>query len=383
MKKLSLLIGSVIILFGCSNIEKDWTNANKKNSIQAFVTFIEKHPDNIFLEEANKKILILKADSVYYSLLNKSSKIIEIEGEYKSMYIDLGSNSKGSNDFYRVDFLDQKDTIWLFYNTVYSYNSEKLNLGESYKMQGIAISNVDVILKDTFQKQLVEVSEQYDSLISTVNSEIQDFIKRESLNEVYKFVNSFDDKEYQTLSNIYLLKYKKSLLLILLECINNESFSFDEKVTMSFVVDTLKGNEYYQIKSKQHLIDFNVKNPLNLELNKERKNVKITESGLQYIVLKMGNGNTPNATSVVSVNYIGYLANGKVFDSSYKRGDLTKFPLNKVIEGWEEGLQLMQEGSQYIFYIPSNLAYGEREIGGMPANSPLTFIVELIKVENE
>lgn len=107
-----------------------------------------------------------------------------------------------------------------------------------------------------------------------------------------------------------------------------------------------------------------------------------TNSGLVYVVNKAGTGAKPSATDEVTVHYEGKLLDGTVFDSSYERGEPTSFPLNRVIPGWTEGLQLMQEGAEYIFYIPSELAYGEQgqPQGGIAPNTPLVFKVELIKV---
>jgi peptidyl-prolyl cis-trans isomerase A (cyclophilin A) len=116
---------------------------------------------------------------------------------------------------------------------------------------------------------------------------------------------------------------------------------------------------------------------------KEFENGKTTASGLKYIVLQEGTGAKPVATSNVKVHYTGTLTNGKVFDSSVQRGQPIDFGLNQVIPGWTEGLQLMSEGSKYKFYIPYNLAYGERAMGGViPAKSDLIFEVELLKINN-
>jgi FKBP-type peptidyl-prolyl cis-trans isomerase FklB len=114
---------------------------------------------------------------------------------------------------------------------------------------------------------------------------------------------------------------------------------------------------------------------------KEGGKVTKTASGLQYEVLTEGTGAKPNATSNVTVHYEGRLTDGKVFDSSYKRGQPATFPLNRVIKGWTEGVQLMSEGSKYRFTIPPDLAYGERGApGAIPPNATLIFDVELIKV---
>ncbi|MBD5385787.1 FKBP-type peptidyl-prolyl cis-trans isomerase [bacterium] len=105
-----------------------------------------------------------------------------------------------------------------------------------------------------------------------------------------------------------------------------------------------------------------------------------TASGLKYAVIKSGEGARPKATDVVTVNYAGRLTDldGTQFDSSYDRGEPTSFPLNRVIAGWTEGLQLMQPGAVYEFYIPADIAYGERGAGPIPPNAPLLFKVELI-----
>ena len=95
----------------------------------------------------------------------------------------------------------------------------------------------------------------------------------------------------------------------------------------------------------------------------------------------MGNGPKPSDTSTVSVFYEGTLIDGTIFDSSYETGDTISFPLNGVIPGWTEGLQLMPVGSTFKFYIPSELAYGSRPTGPIPANSTLIFKVELLDVE--
>ncbi len=114
--------------------------------------------------------------------------------------------------------------------------------------------------------------------------------------------------------------------------------------------------------------------------NAKREEVTTTESGLQYEVITAGEGQSPKAVDTVKVHYKGTLINGEQFDSSYDRGEPTSFPLNRVISGWTEGLQLMQPGAKYRFFIPSELAYGARTAGSIPAHSTLIFDVELLEV---
>jgi peptidylprolyl isomerase len=122
-------------------------------------------------------------------------------------------------------------------------------------------------------------------------------------------------------------------------------------------------------------IEFLAKNGL-------KEGVQTTESGLQYEVLYEGEETAhPTASSKVTVHYHGTLIDGTVFDSSVDRGKSISFKLNQVISGWTEGVQLMVEGDKYRFYIPSNLAYGDKSAGSIPAGSLLIFEVELLSIQ--
>jgi FKBP-type peptidyl-prolyl cis-trans isomerase len=114
--------------------------------------------------------------------------------------------------------------------------------------------------------------------------------------------------------------------------------------------------------------------------NGAKPNVVTTDSGLQYEVISEGSGAKPGATDMVRVDYEGTFTNGSSFDSSYARGQPAEFPLNGVIPGWTEGLQLMNVGSKYKFYIPSKLAYGAQGGGPIPPYSALVFEVELLDI---
>ncbi len=119
-----------------------------------------------------------------------------------------------------------------------------------------------------------------------------------------------------------------------------------------------------------------------LEENKSKEGVKTTASGLQYKVLTEGNGPSPKDTDTVVTNYRGTTIDGKEFDSSYKRNEPATFPVNRVIKGWTEALQMMKTGSKYQLFIPANLAYGERGAGqDIGPNSTLIFEVELLEIK--
>lgn len=117
-----------------------------------------------------------------------------------------------------------------------------------------------------------------------------------------------------------------------------------------------------------------------LEKNKTTEGVKVTKSGLQYIMEKEGDGKSPTADDTVECNYVGTLIDGTKFDSSYDRGEPATFPLKAVIPGWTEGIPLMKEGGKIKLFVPSDLAYGPGGRPGIPPNSTLIFEVELLKI---
>ena len=170
----------------------------------------------------------------------------------------------------------------------------------------------------------------------------------------------------------------------------------DQKIFLLGVYDSVKGKApLLNMANKQQAQNKKPKSPVKkpkkentnmadgkkfLQENSKKPEIKATASGLQYEILRKGSGKSPTAEDKVEVHYRGTLINGKEFDSSYNRNQTITFPLNGVIKGWTEGLQLMKEGAKYKFYIPSELAYGSANMPGIPADSVLIFEVELIKV---
>ncbi|MFB9057390.1 FKBP-type peptidyl-prolyl cis-trans isomerase [Mariniflexile ostreae] len=144
----------------------------------------------------------------------------------------------------------------------------------------------------------------------------------------------------------------------------------------------LKQQEEATKKAEEEFADVKVEGEKFLEENKAKEGVMVTETGLQYQVLKEGNGAKPTAASTVKVNYHGTLTDGTVFDSSVDRGEPAEFGVGQVIPGWTEGLQLMSEGAKYKFFIPQDLAYGATPRGGtIKPFSALVFEVELLEVK--
>ena len=143
-------------------------------------------------------------------------------------------------------------------------------------------------------------------------------------------------------------------------------------------------NEYLQELQKKAEAQAREAGEAFLAENAKKEGVKVTSTGLQYIVDKEGTGAQPTAEDEVTVHYTGKLLDGTVFDSSVNRGEPATFPLNRVIPGWTEGVQLMKEGAKYTFFIPSDLAYGPQGVpNAIPPHSTLIFDVELIKVNKK
>ncbi|WP_299790105.1 FKBP-type peptidyl-prolyl cis-trans isomerase [uncultured Shewanella sp.] len=167
----------------------------------------------------------------------------------------------------------------------------------------------------------------------------------------------------------------------LLDALKGKSKLSDEDILSYLNIRVEKLNAAKEEKDKDLALKNLVAGEKFLADNKKSADVRVTESGLQYEIISQGSGAMPQANDVVTVHYKGYLIDGTEFDNSYSRDEPNRFSLVTVIEGWQEGLQLMKEGAKYKFNIPSELAYGERQVGVISPNSALVFEVELVKVE--
>jgi len=140
-----------------------------------------------------------------------------------------------------------------------------------------------------------------------------------------------------------------------------------------------------QVKQQARNLDEAKKNKLLgeafLKENKKKEDIIELPSGLQYKIIKQGTGKKPGSQDEVTVHYEGRFLDGKIFDSSYEKNEPVSFPVNGVIKGWTEGLQLMNEGSVYELYVPSTLGYGDNSYGQVPGGSTLIFKVELISIK--
>ncbi len=171
--------------------------------------------------------------------------------------------------------------------------------------------------------------------------------------------------------------------------------SFNETLFVKALKDVLEGKDQlfnqqqvnsilqnYMMKLQQDKAQKNLETGNNfLAENAKKEGVVTLPSGLQYKIIREGEGESPTINDKVTCHYKGTFIDGKVFDSSYDRGEPAQFPVNGVIKGWTEALQLMKPGSKWMLYIPANLAYGEQNIPGIEPNSVLIFEVELISVQ--
>ncbi len=160
-----------------------------------------------------------------------------------------------------------------------------------------------------------------------------------------------------------------------------QSVSLTEAQMKAAIIQFKQSQDAQEMKAFKAEADKNAKAGQDfLAENAKKPGVVTTKSGLEYLVIQQGKGKQPSSTSQVKVHYEGRLIDGTVFDSSIDRGEPLTFPLDQVITGWTEGLQLMKEGSKYRFFIPAKLAYGETGANTIPPNSTLVFDVELLEV---
>jgi len=163
--------------------------------------------------------------------------------------------------------------------------------------------------------------------------------------------------------------------------LQNQSQLSDEEIQQILREYDTRLNQLAKAKQEKDNAKYQQEGADFLKQNGQREGVITTDSGLQYEVMQTAEGPKPAADDVVKVHYKGTLIDGTQFDSSYDRGQPAVFPLNRVIPGWTEGVQLMPVGSKYKFYIPHELAYGEQGAGNIPPYSTLVFEVELLGIE--
>jgi FKBP-type peptidyl-prolyl cis-trans isomerase FkpA len=191
-------------------------------------------------------------------------------------------------------------------------------------------------------------------------------------------------KDQMATQQQYLIEYDKAIVVKgFIAALQGQSQLDKEQVlAMTRAIETQVREQKQLLKSQKGEIN-QAEGKEFLAINAKREGIIETASGLQYEVLRQGKGAKPNAFDTVKVHYQGTLLNGTEFDSSYARKEPATFPLNRVIRGWTEGLQLMSVGAKYKFYVPADLAYGARNTGKIGSYSTLIFEVELLDITNK
>lgn len=268
-----------------------------------------------------------------------------------------------------------------------------LALGINVMAQNVTIKKGKVTMSEADYNLLKQKADMYEQTKKTLDETLEAYQKQQQMNDMYRpiVLKTFNDSaSYAIGKDIYQSWLQQNIGIngeaagqSMIDCYKGQN-TWNE-ATMRPLLQRFQQEFEQRERAKQEQMtaskDQNIADGKKfLAENALNKSVYQTKSGLQYKIIKKGNGKHPQATDQVKVHYTGKLLNGKVFDSSVQRGEPITFGLNQVIPGWTEGLQLMDEGSSYILYIPSNLAYGDQNMGEIPAGSTLIFEVELLEV---
>jgi FKBP-type peptidyl-prolyl cis-trans isomerase len=268
-----------------------------------------------------------------------------------------------------------------------------LVLSASVMAQDVTIKRGKVTMSEADYNLLKQKADAYENAQKALDETLAAYQKQQSMNDMYRpiVLKDFNDSaSYAIGKDIYQSWLQQNLGIngqaagqSMIDCYKGQNTWTNEMMRPllnRFQQEFEKRQRAEQDKmvaSKDENID---KGKKFLQENALNKSIYTTKSGLQYKIVKKGNGKKPNATDRVRVHYTGTLIDGTKFDSSVDRGEPAEFPLNAVIPGWTEGLQLMDEGSKYILYIPYDLGYGEQPVGSIPPGSTLIFEVELLQI---
>ena len=268
-----------------------------------------------------------------------------------------------------------------------------LLLGMAVSAQQVTIKRGKVTMSETDYNMLKQKADAYESVSKALNETLDAYQKQQQMNDMYRPIvlkNFNDSASYAIGKDIYQSWLRDNLGIngeaagqSMIDCYKGQN-TWNETTMRPLLQRFQQEYEKRQQAEQEKMMaskDQNIAEGKKfLEENALNKSVYQTKSGLQYKIVQKGKGKKPTANNKVRVHYTGKLLDGTTFDSSVDRGQPAEFFLNQVIPGWTEGLQLMEEGSKYILYIPYNLAYGEQVVGAIPPGSTLIFEVELLEI---
>ena len=268
-----------------------------------------------------------------------------------------------------------------------------LVFGLTAMSQDVKIKRGKVTMSEADYNMLKQKADAYEATLKALNETLEAYQKQQSMDNLYKpiVLKDFNDSaSYAIGKDIYQSWLQQNLGIngqaagqSMIDCYKGQNTWTNEMMRpllSRFQQEFEKRQRAEQDKMMASKDDNIAAGKKFLTENALNKSIYTTKSGLQYKIVKKGNGKKPKATDKVRVHYTGTLIDGTKFDSSIDRGEPMEFPLNAVIPGWPEGLQLMDEGSKYILYIPYNLGYGDQPAGIIPPGSTLIFEVELLKI---
>jgi FKBP-type peptidyl-prolyl cis-trans isomerase len=268
-----------------------------------------------------------------------------------------------------------------------------LVFGLTAMSQDVKIKRGKVTMSEADYNMLKQKADAYEATLKALNETLEAYQKQQSMDNLYKpiVLKDFNDSaSYAIGKDIYQSWLQQNLGIngqaagqSMIDCYKGQNTWTNEMMRpllSRFQQEFEKRQRAEQDKMMASKDDNIAAGKKFLTENALNKSIYTTKSGLQYKIVKKGNGKKPKATDKVRVHYTGTLIDGTKFDSSIDRGEPMEFPLNAVIPGWTEGLQLMDEGSKYILYIPYNLGYGDQPAGIIPPGSTLIFEVELLKI---
>lgn len=263
----------------------------------------------------------------------------------------------------------------------------------------VTIKRGKAVMSESYYYQMRQEMEEMSKELKSLQNELKtakateakltEQVKR--LDHGHKQITTFNDSASYAIARDIAASWQQQHLGIDLDIVSQSFYDmahgnagFPPQVSQSLLQRFQQNFEENQRKKHEEMMASLEKNKAAgkkfLKENANNKSVYTTNSGLQYRIVKKGEGRKPTAKNMVRVHYTGTFIDGKKFDSSYDRGNPAEFYVNQVIPGWTEGLQLMNVGSKYIFYVPSELGYGDRINGEIPPGSTLIFEVELLDI---